>query len=45
MPKIELTHVTKRWDKFYAVDDLDLVTDTVFKLTQAGLIELVKEGT
>ena len=27
------------------MDDLDLVTDTVFKLTQAGLIELVKEGT
>ena len=25
MPRIELTHVTKRWDKFYAVDDLDLV--------------------
>ena len=27
MPRIELTHVTKRWDKFYAVDDLDLVIE------------------
>lgn len=25
------------------MDDLNLVTDTVFKLTQAGLIEIVKE--
>ena len=24
MPEIVLTHVTKRWDKFYAVDDLNL---------------------
>ena len=27
MPEIILTHVTKRWDKFYAVDDLNLVID------------------
>ena len=27
MPEIVLTHVTKRWDKFYAVDDLNLVID------------------
>ncbi len=26
------------------MQDLDLVTDTVFELAQAGLIELVKEG-
>ena len=25
MPEIRLEHVTKRWGKFYAVDDLDLV--------------------
>ena len=25
MPEIKLEHVTKRWGKFYAVDDLDLV--------------------
>ncbi len=25
MPEIKLEHVTKRWAKFYAVDDLDLV--------------------
>ncbi|MCI8475154.1 MAG: ATP-binding cassette domain-containing protein [Oscillospiraceae bacterium] len=31
MPKIELTHVTKRWDKFYAVDDLNLtIEDNAF---------------
>ncbi len=27
MPEIRLEHVTKRWGKFYAVDDLDLVID------------------
>ena len=27
MPEIVLTHVTKRWDKFYAVDDLNLAPD------------------
>ena len=27
------------------MSDLDLVTDTVFKLTQAGLVELAKEDT
>ena len=31
MPEIKLEHVTKRWGKFYAVDDLDLVIqDTAF---------------
>ena len=24
MPEIRLEHITKRWNKFYAVDDLDL---------------------
>ena len=24
MPEIKLTHITKRWGKFYAVDDLSL---------------------
>ena len=28
MPEIKLEHVTKRWGKFYAVDDLDLVIKT-----------------
>ena len=27
MARIELSHVTKRWGGFYAVDDLDLVID------------------
>ena len=27
MPAIKLEHVTKRWGKFYAVDDLDLVIE------------------
>ena len=27
MPEIVLENVTKRWDKFYAVDDLNLVID------------------
>ena len=25
MPEIRLEHITKRWGRFYAVDDLDLV--------------------
>ncbi len=36
MPKIELTHLTKRWDKFYAVDDLDLVIDDNAFVTLLG---------
>ena len=27
MPEIRLEHVTKRWGKFYGVDDLDLVVE------------------
>ena len=29
MPKIVLEHVTKRYDRFYAVDDLNLVIASV----------------
>ena len=36
MPKITLTHVTKRWDKFYAVDDLNLVIDDNVFVTLLG---------
>ncbi len=36
MPKITLEHVTKRWDKFYAVDDLDLVIDDNAFVTLLG---------
>ncbi len=36
MPKITLTHVTKRWDKFYAVDDLNLVIDDNAFVTLLG---------
>ena len=36
MPKIVLTHVTKRWDKFYAVDDLNLVIDDNAFVTLLG---------
>ena len=31
MPEIKLEHVTKRWGKFYAVEDLDLtIEDNAF---------------
>ncbi|WP_352415347.1 ABC transporter ATP-binding protein [Oscillibacter ruminantium] len=36
MPEIILTHVTKRWDKFYAVDDLNLVIDDNAFVTLLG---------
>ena len=36
MPRIELTHVTKRWDKFYAVDDLNLVIEDNAFVTLLG---------
>ena len=36
MPKITLTHVTKRWDKFYAVDDLNLVIEDNAFVTMLG---------
>ena len=36
MPKIVLTHVTKRWDKFYAVDDLNLVIEDNAFVTLLG---------
>ena len=36
MPEILLTHVNKRWDKFYAVDDLNLVIDDNAFVTLLG---------
>ena len=36
MPKITLTHVTKNWDKFYAVDDLNLVIEDNAFVTLLG---------
>ena len=36
MPEIVLSHVTKRWDKFYAVDDLNLVIDDNAFVTLLG---------
>lgn len=36
MPEIVLTHVTKRWDKFYAVDDLNLVINNNAFVTLLG---------
>lgn len=36
MPAIQLEHVTKRWGKFYAVDDLDLVIDNNSFVTLLG---------
>ncbi len=36
MPEIVLTHVTKRWDKFYAVDDLNLVIEDNAFVTLLG---------
>lgn len=36
MPKIELTHVTKRYDAFYAVDDISLVIEDNAFVTLLG---------
>ncbi len=36
MPKIVLEHVTKRYDKFYAVEDLNLVIDDNAFVTLLG---------
>lgn len=36
MPKIVLEHVTKRWDKFYGVDDLNLVIEDNAFVTLLG---------
>ena len=36
MPEIKLEHVTKRWGKFYAVDDLDLVIENNSFITLLG---------
>jgi len=36
MPKITLEHVTKRWDKFYAVDDLNMVIEDNAFVTLLG---------
>ena len=36
MPEIRLEHVTKRWGKFYAVDDLDLVIENNAFVTLLG---------
>ena len=36
MPKITLEHVTKRWDKFYAVEDLNMVIEDNAFVTLLG---------
>jgi len=36
MPKITLEHITKRWDKFYGVDDLNLVIEDNAFVTLLG---------
>ena len=36
MPEIKLEHVTKRWGKFYALDDLDLVIENNSFVTLLG---------
>ena len=36
MPVIKLEHITKRWDKFYAVDDLNLTIDDNAFVTLLG---------
>ena len=36
MPEIKLEHVTKRWGKFFGVDDLDLVIDNNAFVTLLG---------
>ena len=32
MPEIKLTNITKRWGKFYAVDNLNLHIETIHLL-------------
>ena len=36
MPEIRLEHITKRWNKFYAVDDLNLVIEDNSFVTLLG---------
>jgi ABC-type sulfate/molybdate transport systems ATPase subunit len=36
MPEIVLSHVTKRWDKFYAVDDLSMTIENNAFVTLLG---------
>ena len=36
MPEIKLEHITKRWGKFYAVDDLDLLIENNSFVTLLG---------
>ena len=36
MPEIRLEHITKRWGKFYGVDDLNLVIDDNAFVTLLG---------
>ena len=45
MPEIVLSHVKKRWDKFYAVDDLNLVIeDNAFVGCNSNLVAPVTVG-
>ena len=45
MPEIRLEHITKRWNKFYAVDDLNLVIeDNAFVGCNTNLIAPVTVG-
>ena len=41
MARIELTHVTKRWGGFYAVDDLDLLIEDIMILELKSVAELL----
>ena len=36
MPEIKLEHITKRWGKFYGVDDLNLVIENNAFVTLLG---------
>ena len=36
MPEIRLEHITKRWGKFYGVDDLNLVIENNAFVTLLG---------
>ena len=40
MPEIRLEHVTKRWGKFYAVDDLSMVIQDNAFVTLLGSLRL-----
>ena len=44
MPEIRLEHITKRWGKFYGVDDLNLVIENNAFVTLLGPSGCCRKG-